>query len=204
MTYYDIIMHLLGRVLHVLGPVRNPRFGSFRTKPFEILCADSEFMCYYLSTKGCLGNPTLGTNLGQRILATPQVNLPTNIVDFRGFDSSTILDLRGEITRPKGNLPESLSQAMYTVLYYTILYCTILYYSILYYTVPYHTIPYHTIPYHTIPYHTILYYTILYYTILYYTRLDFSRVMLVGIMLVGRLGIGELPAAPMRLYGQFS
>ena len=29
-------------------------------------------------------------------------NLPTNIVDFRGFDSSTILDLRGGIPRPIG------------------------------------------------------------------------------------------------------
>ena len=29
-------------------------------------------------------------------------NLPTNIVDFRGFDSSTILIIRGGIPRPKG------------------------------------------------------------------------------------------------------
>ena len=29
-------------------------------------------------------------------------NLPTDIVDFRGFDSSTILDLRGEIPKPRG------------------------------------------------------------------------------------------------------
>ena len=41
-------------------------------------------------------------------------NLPTNTcgVDFRGFDSSTILRLRGEVPRPIGDLPESLSQAM--------------------------------------------------------------------------------------------
>ena len=37
---------------------------------------------------------------------------PTNIVDFRGFDSSIILIQRGGILRPRGNLPESLSQAM--------------------------------------------------------------------------------------------
>ena len=49
--------------------VRNPRFGSFRIQSLDILGTDSEFVCYYLSTKGCLGNPTLGTNLGQRILA---------------------------------------------------------------------------------------------------------------------------------------
>ena len=29
-------------------------------------------------------------------------NLPTNIVDFRGFDSSTILISRGGIPRPVG------------------------------------------------------------------------------------------------------
>ena len=39
-------------------------------------------------------------------------NLPTNIVDVRGFDSSIILNLRGGILRPIGNLPEILSQAM--------------------------------------------------------------------------------------------
>ena len=44
------------------------------------------------------------------IYTTP--NLPTNMVDFRGFYSSTILKLRGEIPRPIGDLPESLSQAM--------------------------------------------------------------------------------------------
>ena len=39
-------------------------------------------------------------------------NLPTDIVDFRGFDSSTILIERGGILTPKGDLPESLSQAV--------------------------------------------------------------------------------------------
>ena len=39
-------------------------------------------------------------------------NLPTNIVDFRGFDSSTILVLRGGTLMSVGNSPESLSQAM--------------------------------------------------------------------------------------------
>ena len=39
-------------------------------------------------------------------------NLPTNVADFRGFDSSIILDLRGGILRPIGDVPESLSQAM--------------------------------------------------------------------------------------------
>ena len=39
-------------------------------------------------------------------------NPPTNIVEFRGFDSSIILIQRGGILMSIGNLPESLSQAM--------------------------------------------------------------------------------------------
>ena len=39
-------------------------------------------------------------------------NLPADIVGFRGFDSSIILNLRGGILRPIGNFPEVLSQAM--------------------------------------------------------------------------------------------
>ena len=44
------------------------------------------------------------------VISTP--NPPTNIVGFRGFDTNIILNLRGGIPRPMGNLPESLSQAM--------------------------------------------------------------------------------------------
>ena len=39
-------------------------------------------------------------------------NLRTNIMEFRGFDSSVILILRGLIPRPIGDFPEDLSQAM--------------------------------------------------------------------------------------------
>ena len=39
-------------------------------------------------------------------------NLPTNIVDFGGFDSSIILILRGGILRPIRDVPESLTQAI--------------------------------------------------------------------------------------------
>ena len=42
--------------------------------------------------------------------ATP--NLPTNIVDFRAFDSSTILTLRGGVLMSIRDFPESLTQAM--------------------------------------------------------------------------------------------
>ena len=37
---------------------------------------------------------------------------PTNIVDFRGFDSSIILIYRGGILMSIGDVLESLSQAM--------------------------------------------------------------------------------------------
>ena len=42
----------------------------------------------------------------------PTPNLPTNIVDFRGFDSSIILIVRGGILMSIGDFPECLSQAM--------------------------------------------------------------------------------------------
>ena len=40
-------------------------------------------------------------------------NLPTNIVDFGGFDSSIMLCLRAGILMSIGDFPESLSQAMF-------------------------------------------------------------------------------------------
>ena len=39
-------------------------------------------------------------------------NLRTKILDFRGFDSSIILIIRGWILMSTGNFPESLSQAI--------------------------------------------------------------------------------------------
>ena len=39
-------------------------------------------------------------------------NLRTKLLEFRGFDSSIILILRGGIPMPIGNVPESLSQAI--------------------------------------------------------------------------------------------
>ena len=51
-----------GQTLH---PVRNPRFAYFRTQPLENLSAAVKLPI----RKRSLGNPTLGTHLGQRILA---------------------------------------------------------------------------------------------------------------------------------------
>ena len=39
------------------------------------------------------------------MLIYDMANLPTNIMDFRGFDSSRILILRGVIPRPIGDFP---------------------------------------------------------------------------------------------------
>ena len=50
---------------HILHPVRNPRFASFRTQPLDNLSAVVKLPI----KQRFLGNPTPGTNLGQRILA---------------------------------------------------------------------------------------------------------------------------------------
>ena len=42
-------------------------------------------------------------------------NLRTNVMDFRGLNSSMILIIRGGIPMPKGDFPESLSQAIILV-----------------------------------------------------------------------------------------
>ena len=44
--------------------------------------------------------------------ASITANLRTKTLDFREFDSSGILILRGGIPRPMGSFPESLSQAI--------------------------------------------------------------------------------------------
>ena len=50
--------------------------------------------------------------LGDQSVGWTTASLRTKILDFRGFDSSIILSLRGGIPRPIGNFPESLSQAI--------------------------------------------------------------------------------------------
>ena len=54
----------------------------------------------------------LSAGLWTRPAARYTPNLPTNIMDFRGFDSSIILILRGGVLMSIGDFPESLSQAM--------------------------------------------------------------------------------------------
>ena len=58
-----------------------------------------------------LGSPFVAP-LSRSAVCGGTANLPTNIVDFKGFDSSVNLILRGGIPRPKGDLPERLTQAM--------------------------------------------------------------------------------------------
>ena len=56
--------------------------------------------------------PIGGSSTNQFPCLSSTPNLHTNIVEFLGFDSSTILNSRGGTPRPIGDLPESLSQAM--------------------------------------------------------------------------------------------
>ena len=66
---YSESQYITSYYMFIIPPVSCLRFVSDWTQPLDILSTDSEFVCYYLSDKGCLGNPTLGTNLGQRILS---------------------------------------------------------------------------------------------------------------------------------------
>ena len=61
-------------------------------------------------------NQLFAASIGARGGTACTPNLPTNIADFRGFDSSKISIYRGGIPRPMprpmGDFPESLSRAM--------------------------------------------------------------------------------------------
>ena len=74
-------------------------------------CKAGTFYLYFVDSR------LLGQQGGVQEPASPPptystANLPTNIVDFRGFDSSMILILRGGILMSIGDFPESLSRAM--------------------------------------------------------------------------------------------
>ena len=93
------------------SPLEDSRL--FGPGPWKVLAS-------IVQTNGFLSNPAPGENLesGNLVMETGCTavsrtpNLPTNIVDFRGFDSSIMLCLRGGIIMSIGNFPESLSQAM--------------------------------------------------------------------------------------------
>ena len=74
----------------------------------RVWCALFSACTFFLTGKPEGNNGIWRTTQG--ICRTP--NLPTNIVDFRGFDSSIMLILKKGILMSIGNLPESLSQAM--------------------------------------------------------------------------------------------
>ena len=103
---------------------------------------------YHITSYHVIVNSTYAVGAGERYVTA---NLPTNIVDFRGFDSSIIFNLRCGILRPIGDLSESLSQAMLVgcnvsreigcmssyvvpISHITCLYRIILYHVIVYYT----------------------------------------------------------------------
>ena len=98
-TKHSFLQRALGTTLH---PVSVRRFPSLRTQPLENLSVDSV-------TNGFLSNPAPGENIisGNLVMETGCTfsirrnqhdaacrctpNLPTNIVDLTGFDSSIIL-----------------------------------------------------------------------------------------------------------------
>ena len=63
----------------------------------------------YIPTQ-CVPSSHSGTIVAATSTAAP--DLRTNIMDFRGFDSSISLVIRGGIIMSLGDVPESLSQAI--------------------------------------------------------------------------------------------
>ena len=74
------------------------------------------YATYYIILKEASGfgsqTRSVRAQMGPSLMKTCYAQSPSNIVDFRGFDSIIILVLRGEILMSIGDFPESLSQAM--------------------------------------------------------------------------------------------
>ena len=71
---------------------------------------DASFTCQHVMHEVRITTDRPAVIDGHGGVCTP--NLRTNIMDFRGFDSSIISILRGRIPRPIGNLLKILSQAI--------------------------------------------------------------------------------------------
>ena len=67
-------------------------------------------MCMCMSRMLSISLSKIELRMGE---CTTSANLRTKILDVRGFDSSTILSLRGGIPRPMKDFPEWLSQAIF-------------------------------------------------------------------------------------------
>ena len=65
-----------------------------------------------LSNKAAKKAEEAAKQAAQATLPRATADFPTDIMDFRGFDPSIILSLRGGIPRPIGDFPESLTQSM--------------------------------------------------------------------------------------------
>ena len=75
---------------------------------------DDPCFCHKLSTCNSLYAriSQCATEVYTKARAVLTANLRTKILVFRGSDSSRVLSLRGDIPRPIGDFPESLSQAI--------------------------------------------------------------------------------------------
>ena len=99
---------------------------TFRTRPVSseralkaqkglVLLKDNQLtslVSFLLKQESSLVEPVLSEPVLYIVPIKCTANLHTNILDFRGFDSSIILILRSGITRTIGNSPEVLSQAI--------------------------------------------------------------------------------------------
>ena len=89
-------------------PFHSPKTqrGAKPTTKFAIEHSDTPLVLYEHTQMTQANRHTVNDNTS----STP--NLPTNIVDFRGFESNIIFMLRGGIPRPTGDFLEIVSQAM--------------------------------------------------------------------------------------------
>ena len=85
-------------------------FHNFKSQNVKLSVSNpkSKYVAYSSVLSQISNCQGLGRRNNHDILKTDR----TNIVDFRGFDSSIILIPRGGIPRPIADFPESLSQAM--------------------------------------------------------------------------------------------
>ena len=90
MLHYDIIYYTTPNPHHKIMVFPDPTLGN----PWKVLAHPSK----YLSNIFVLGNPTLGENLVTWILVMRTgctASPPIKSFDFRGFDSSKLLIIKG-------------------------------------------------------------------------------------------------------------
>ena len=80
--------------------------------PFSPICQIHYLCCGPISLDPICPQPNPDGVQPMNVLDVSTANLHTKILDFREFDSSRVLNLRGGILMPIGNSPDILSQAI--------------------------------------------------------------------------------------------